>query len=162
MAKGTIGALTAVLVWLGAATAAEAQIDVSITGPSRIFNDQTTMQVTATVTGYSSYMYRVKAKINGVTKHDSNNQSQSGSVITWDVPGSQLAMQLWPLTTGTVVEISVKAWVGIVSKTAYSYITIEVPPMTLLPGDLTPSRRPSAVREEAFAWMSREDYEVLA
>ena len=52
MSKATIGAVTAALAWFGAATAAEAQgIDVTITGPSRVNNDESNMNVTATVTG---------------------------------------------------------------------------------------------------------------
>ncbi|HEX7896885.1 MAG TPA: hypothetical protein VF950_03945 [Planctomycetota bacterium] len=146
-------------IWFGAATTAEAQIDVTTTGPSRIYSNWTSMTVTATVSGYSTYNYRVKIKRNGTLVHDSFNQCATGSELTWTAPGTQLAMQLWPITEGSSIEISVKAWVGTVNDTSILTVTTE-DPITYQPRE---RRGPTelGLRDEALAWLERKTVQVM-
>lgn len=157
MGKGTIGAVTAVLVWFGAATAAEAQIDVNITGPSRVYHNQSISLMEANVSGVSVFSWWLKVKHNGVQKHYSGSQAGSGTYIYWNVCN----MNTWGMAAGDTLEYTVKVWVGTTSKTDVHTVTVEEGPLTILPSDRR--QRPcDGGFKDSLAWLDRKDVEVLA
>lgn len=158
MGKGTIGAAVGVLAWLGAATAAEAQgIGVDITGPSRVYHNQSISLMEANISGVSVFSWWLKVKHNGVQKHYSAAQGGSGTYIYWNV----CYMNQWGMVAGDTLEYTVKVWVGTNNKTDVHTITVEQAPLTMVPSDRRQMPRDGGV-QEALAWLARKDVEVLA
>ncbi len=71
MRRVAAGVVVGVAVWLGSALAAEAQIDITPTGPTAVYDTDTSSTYTATVYCSKSFYFRLKVYLNGILKHDS-------------------------------------------------------------------------------------------
>ena len=153
MIKGTTGVLSASVIWLCSALAAEAQtIDVSGITPTSVFSDQSSMTVTAAVANAAVYNYWVKVKVNGVQKYYSGTKSGVGVLITQVVSG----MQAWPIAAGNTMDIIVKAWTSSSNyDTATLTLVIQQGGGTYLPAE----RRFGG---DAYAWLDRKSLGVEA
>jgi hypothetical protein len=158
MIKGTTGVVAAMAVWIGGAMSAEAQnIDVTITGPSNIATDTTSMNVTASV-NLSTYMYWVRVKLNGVTRAYSGFRSGASPAISYPIA----SMETWLMDDDDVIEISVKAWNATSNDTDIDLIDVDPPSYYgMVPSNATPFRVP-ALQEERVARLSREELGVNA
>ena len=159
MGKGTIGALTAVLVWFSAATAAEAQVGIDTAGPGVIDADDITTTAIGNVTGATSGQFRVRFYLDGSCRHSTLWQGFSGTTITYTPPLGTLGWGLY--SPGQFkTEISIK-----VSGVIYTdHLTITVDPADgnyygFAPADKSGGTDPGV---EALAWLDRKSVEVLA
>jgi hypothetical protein len=71
MRRAVIGGVAGVAVWLGAALAAEAQIDIKGTKPLSVVYSQTSSTYEAVVTCNYNFSVNLKVYLNGVMKHQS-------------------------------------------------------------------------------------------
>ncbi len=69
MRRIVIGAASGIVIWLGAALAAEAQIDIKPTGPQAVVSGQTSSTYTAVVTCNRNFYLNLKVFLNGVQKY---------------------------------------------------------------------------------------------
>lgn len=146
------GGLAAVAIWFGAAAAAEAQVNTTVTGPTAVLNTDTQCLVTGTVTGISSYMYNITIKVNGVQKHNKNYQGL-GSVISKLITG----LGTWGMQAGQSFETKITVSGVFDSLT----ITIGQGGTYLMPENIPPSLLPAARKEEQLC-LSEADEERVA
>src|SRR5688572_8436004 len=108
MGKGTFGVITAVLVWFGAATAAQAQgIGIDVSTPSAIDADDVAVTAVGNVTGTTSGLFRVRFYLDGVCRHGSIWYSISGTTVQYSPPAG---ISSWGLYHGAQLktEITIK------------------------------------------------------
>lgn len=151
------GGLAGLAIWLGATAVAEAQGgNVTTTGPTCIFHNTSTFYVTGTLSGQSSYDYKITIVVNGITRVDHKAFYTTGSTInkgfnasTWSLAANQpfvTTIDLQPQGTSS----------STLSITVTQGITY------LIPSKLKPSTAPAALKEEQLAWESAAPEEIAA
>jgi hypothetical protein len=161
MHKGTLGVLTGLAVWCGAALSAEAQvIGVDITGPLSVHSGLTSFQIHATA-ARGSIFWESRVLVNGLLRNCSGYKWATTTSIVhyvWNV-------NTWSLVPGDTMEIQMRTWLGSYPSTPQDTVTLTVqsPPggQTLKPAEKLNPIVP-AYRDEALAWLNRKDFEVMA
>jgi len=162
MAKGTIGAWTAVLIWFGAATAAEAQVPgIDVVSPTAIDADDITTTAVGNVTNASSRQFRVRYYVDGVCKLTSAWAGFSGTTVQHTPP---LGISNWGLYSGAQFKTEISIKVNYVVYTDSLTITVD-PADGNYYGFVPTLRRVTPVDAEAergLAWLDRKSFEVVA
>jgi hypothetical protein len=162
MGKGTFGVITAVLVWFGAATAAEAQnVGIDVTGQSAIDADDVTVTAVGNVTGATSGLFRARFYLDGVCKHSSIWYSFSGTTIQYTPPAG---ISSWGLYHGAQFKTEISIKVNFVVYTDSLTITVAAADGNyygFAPADKNELPMP-VLAERGLAWLDRRSFEVVA
>lgn len=115
MRRAVIGGVAGVAVWLGAALAAEAQIDIRGTKPLSVVYTQTSSTYEAVVTCNNNFYVTLKVYLNGTMKHQSITYCvNSGPTYNFS---KVVSMTGWGMKAGDTLVYRGKAYYGIYSDT---------------------------------------------
>jgi hypothetical protein len=125
MRRAVIGGVAGVSMWLGAALAAEAQIDNTSTGPVSVSKNQTSSTYTSVVTCSTNFVVNLQVFLNGARKHNSNtsvansgptyNFSKVVSMVGWGMKAGDTLLYRGTATIPGTSYRDVDDWTVIVS-----------------------------------------------
>lgn len=159
MKSYAIGVVVAgVAAWFGTQDAQAQGINITVTGPTAIYTDTSTMEFSGTVTGYNDYLFRLWVYLNGTLKHDSGTLCYAGSDATYFVYNAQN----WGMQENDEVKFRVRVWqTSTIYDMEYHYVTVQQGGETYLnPGD-APQRHPAGQGGELYAAVLRSDEREL-
>ena len=143
MKSNAIGVVVAgVAAWFGALEAQAQGINITVTGPSAVYTDTSTIQFDGTVSGYNDYNFRLWVYLNGVQKHDSGTLCYTGTAATYFVYNAQN----WAMQANDEVKFRVRVWLtSTIYDMEYLYITVQQSGYyTYLESSDVPAQEPAA------------------
>jgi len=162
MKSYAIGVVVAgVAAWFGTLDAQAQGINITVTGPTAIYTDTSTIEFTGTVSGYNDYNFRLWVYLNGTVKHDSMTLAYSGSNATYYVYNANT----WGMQAGNEIKIRVRVWVtSSIIDQEFVYLTVQQGSQTYLQPTEAPRRTPAGGAGMLYAAVvrSNDDQELVA